>query len=255
MKPNLCLWRRVFLTGLLGSLPSLGMAGPVIVNFNSPIYTASNWQCFTGWVDGAPAMTFSDQNFLSPTAHYNTALPSSKFYGGASATGTGGLGPCKIADGGKSSEPDYFSASAHDPTGKVRLLVLWKQEDFLALKTGEVTLNAKTPISFNFWGGSGIVVSARLVVQLGSQYLISSELGISSGTRRFPVAISDPSSLQWYSYDPASSLDKIGSAELKPKLSGVTAVGIYAEGSSDGVKTPFVKFGNIIIQAATAKDG
>jgi hypothetical protein len=35
----------------------------------------------------------------------------------------------------------------------------------------------------------------------------------------------------------------------------VTAVGIYAEGSSDGVKAPFVKFGNIIIQAATAKDG
>ncbi len=66
MKPNLCLWRRVFLTGLLGSLPSLGTAGPVIVNFNSPIYTASNWQCFTGWVDGAPTMTFSDQNFLSP---------------------------------------------------------------------------------------------------------------------------------------------------------------------------------------------
>ena len=99
MKPNLCLWRRVFLTGLLGSLPSLGMAGSVIVNFNSPIYTASNWQCFTGWVDGAPTMTFSDQNFLSPTAHYNTALPSSKFYGGASATGTGGLGLCKIADG------------------------------------------------------------------------------------------------------------------------------------------------------------
>ena len=255
MKPGLGLWIRVCLIGLLGSLPSLGMAGPVIVNFDSPDYTASNWESFTGWINGTPTMPFSDHNFLSPTAHYNTALPSSKFYGGVSATGAGGLSHCRIADSGKPSESDYFAAAANDPAGKVRLLVLWKQEDFLALKTGEVTLNAKTPISFNFWGGGGIVVSTRLVVQLGSQYLISSELGISSGTRHFPVTISDPSSLPWYQYDPAGGLDKIGSAELKPKLSGVTAVGIYAEGSSDGVKTPFVKFGNIIIQAAAAKDG
>lgn len=255
MKPDLGLWERICLICLVCLLPSLGMAGPVIVNFNSPAYTASNWETFTGWIDGAPNMPFSDQKFLSPTAHYNLALPSSKFYGGASASGAGGLGPCKIADSSKPSEPDYFSASAHDPAGKVRLFVLWKQEDFLALKTGEVTLNAKTPISFNFWGGSGIVVSARLVVQLGSQYLISSELGISSGTRRFPVAISDPSSLEWFRYDPASSLDKIGPAEPKPKLSGVTAVGIYAEGSGDGGKAPFVKFGNIIIQATSTNDG
>jgi hypothetical protein len=173
-------------------------------------------------------ISFDLSTALSPVSGYTGGA----FYGGVTATGTNGL-----TNGLSVQNDNTFNGGGNDAVlfgrtatntlsgDKVTGVFMWKQSDFLTSSTGSVELSS---LSYTGrYNGTATGNEVRWVIQQGSTYIISSNVGLSNSITTFTTT--NLSTLSWFSYDPTTSITStIGStAIVNPSFSGVTATGLY----------------------------
>jgi hypothetical protein len=127
-------------------------------------------------------------------------------------------------------------------------LLLWKQEDFLnGYNTGSLTLAAGSTIALNLVTNAG-TTNGRAVVRVGSSYYISASV-VSSG--EIGLKSADLTTLSWFHYDPASSLNTIGSSFSLLSggvISNVKEVGFYfsVAGPTNAIRLDSVEFNAVV---------
>jgi len=226
----------------------------VIVDFNSANYTSSNFASMSGWTSGIASVPYSDSDYLYPAVNYDSSLPSAKFYGGAVTDGANGLTAYRVANGSGAWSVDNISVVSNSAGATVTQLVVWKQADFLALSSGYVAFASTTKVSLSLQAGtSRRSAAARLIIQQSGSYYVSEVIGTAVGTALSNISNVDPTQLDWFNYNPAN-LAEIGSSAMLPNLGGLTAVGIWAQGTVTASDTPAVSFGGLTINAAAVPE-
>lgn len=120
-------------------------------------------------------------------------------------------------------------------------LIFFKQADFLnyGSLSGGVTLNEDTPMSFYAKRTSGNPSEIGFVLQTSEQdnpfYIYTVEYNDSQqgGGAGHLLSLSDPTSVQWQSYDPLAGLNSIG-ANATPDFTKVTGMGVWFENERAG---------------------
>ncbi|MCC5807206.1 MAG: PEP-CTERM sorting domain-containing protein [Opitutales bacterium] len=109
-------------------------------------------------------------------------------------------------------------------------LVFFKQEDFSDFSTlpGGVRLSADTKLSFRVRRTGGNPSFVRFVIETDAGFFASSSTELSSGQANGVelVALADPTSTNWFTYDPATSISVVGGAS-NPDLTNVIGMGIW----------------------------
>lgn len=172
------------------------------------------------------------------------------FYGGADSSPSMNTGYAVFNNNFWGSDMDTMMfgrttgvTAGHVVTG----VTLWKKEDFIngSGETDEVTVT-----SFSF---TGLVTTwqstnraARFVLQQGSDYIISDNIGL-DGTFPMPTrTLNDLSSVNWFTYDPVTDFKVIGALVETPTFSGVTAAGLFLTAEATGeeaINLAFTQFG------------
>ncbi|HWL51749.1 MAG TPA: hypothetical protein VNQ90_04900 [Chthoniobacteraceae bacterium] len=223
----------------------------VVVSFHSGGYALTRYAHMSGYTSDTSSVPYSDTSYLSPPdgSNYNRSLPGALFYGGAATDGADGLTTYRVVEASGTWTVDRIYATSSSVDATVTQVVVWKQEDFLELTTGEVAFDSTTKVSLTLaTGGSGRTATARLVIQRSGDYYISEVIGTASGTPLSSIANVDPTQLDWFQYDPAN-LAVIGTQATLPDLAGLTAVGIWAKGTGTGTAAPGVAFGGLTVEA------
>ncbi len=187
---------------------------------------------------------------LSPSAGYSGT--SARFYGEVARTaGSGtftnvnGNSPQAIVLNNSSTDQLQFRLDG----STMSALFLWKQEDFLnGFNTGSLDLVEGSTIALNMVTNVG-TTNGRAVVRVNNSYYISSTV-VSSGATGLISA--DLTTLSWFNYDPASSLNTVGSSFSLVSgglISNVKEVGFYFSltGIQNAIRLDSVKFDAIVV--------
>ncbi len=183
-----------------------------------------------GFSAGAPLL-------LSPSSGYSGT--SATFYGEilrGAGTGTGTIG--YVSNSGSADRIDIKQNNSD-----VSALLLWKQTDFLnSLNTGTLNFGAGSTVTTTL-DTYVLGVPGRAVVKSAGGYYISSAIFSASGT----TAALDLTTLDWFSYDPASNLNTIGSAHSFSGgvIANVTEIGFFTgvtTGGANAVRVSSLEF-------------
>lgn len=240
---RLILFGAAFLAG--GITTSLGA---LIVDWGGNYVTASTvpFSNLNGTSTQYGGFSGGNPILLSPSSGYSGT--SATFYGQATVSGSfsGSTGITNDALNGDRIEIKQNSQA-------ISAVFLWKQTDFLnGLNGGTLNLAAGSSIGGNVVTyASG--VPGRAVLRLGSIYYISQS--VFTGTGAFSA---DLTTLNWFDYDPATSLTTIGSAAnifTGGQISNVTEVGYFTgvtNGASNAVRVSSVEFNAIAVPEPAA---
>lgn len=213
----------------LVAFPSLGSAG-LIVDF-SPTADAD----ISGPGKAGGEVAFSDTSVRSPAlgGANNYGGSNTTFYGGVAKTGAGIIDQHHIEAPSNLSwnfrlNPDDFPGGLTDTaTG----LILWQKADFLSGSGDTLNLTSSDSLSVSArrYGSAYGDTGVRFVMQEGSTYYISESQGIiPTGSGSITYTLADPTAANWFAYDPATSIQAVGSA-ASPSFSNLTSVGAWLD--------------------------
>jgi hypothetical protein len=121
----------------------------------------------------------------------------------------------------------------------------FRQADFADLSTlaGGVRLNADTSLSFRARRTGGNPSFARFVVETDAGFFVSSSTELTAGQANGVelIVLADPTSTNWFAYDPDASLSVIGGA-ASPDLNNVVGLGIWFDNVRAGDATSGMGF-------------
>jgi len=186
-------------------------------------------------------ITFDLNTPISPLAANYTG---GAFYGGVNGSPSLNYG-IQVANNNTNTAGNdalvFGRASGVDSSYTLTGLLLWKKDDFLA---GSGAGDNVTVTSLSYTGlwtsdTTPTALQARFVLQLGTYYIISDNVGLNAGTD--PHSLTDLSSVNWYYYNPSATLS-LGDIDTddgpisSPVFSSVTAAGLFlsAQGGDGG---------------------
>lgn len=179
-----------------------------------------------------------DFDLSTPITTSNAEYLGGAYYGGVVSANVASMSAgvsIRNAAFGDGTDAQIFGKAAAEIGYSATGVFLWKQANFLSgntVSTDNVTLTSMTYNAL-LLTGSGTNLEGRFVIQQGSSYMISNNIGLAAFAQ--VRTSSNLSSLTWFSYTPVAR--SIGSAAIgaqitSPSFSGVTAAGLYLSGES-----------------------
>lgn len=206
--------------------------------YSNPNVASPNTTQYGGFSSGNPLL-------LSPSSGYNgsgTAV-SATFYGAVVRTeGTENL---TTSGNGVFNNINGDRLEFKLNTGTISALVLWKQTDFLnGLNSGTLNMAAGSTLDLTLGTNANPTgTGGRAVVRSNGSYFIS-EIIVPNSILSLNK---DLTTLNWFSYNPASSINTIGASYNlagSGSISSVTEVGFYFDikGSPNAIRISSVEF-------------
>ena len=126
-----------------------------------------------------------------------------------------------------------FSSNTVTATSTSTVLTLWTKTGS-TFQNGFDTSNATLEsMSLTGRAGSSSGATVRFVIQLGSDYYISDNLGSLASTQT-TFSIASPGSTTWFSYSPTTDTATIGASASLSDFSDLNAVGFFWQRSANG---------------------
>ncbi|AHF94554.1 hypothetical protein OPIT5_20365 [Opitutaceae bacterium TAV5] len=218
----------------------------------SPDFVTSNQN--TQRSSSSGEIPFSLATPITPADGYDDTL----FYAGIKAIGTGGLNyGAKIVNddpyngGGNDTFVFGRTATGAQSGDQVTGVFIWKRSDFRTLATP--VSNPLTVEKLTFRGRVNGTVSsarARFVLKSGDSYIISDNMGLNTSYTSTPKVLSNLSSVNWYSYDPAD-INTIGPAVGSPDFTNIDGVGLFLTATNAGTGALLLAFSSFDAEGNT----
>lgn len=201
-------------------------AAPIVTWGPSSAYVGGNTNA-AGLSAGV--VPFSDTVARNPGPTYPNGQPSGTYYGGASAQNVGGITVWRVLNGASPVLDALNFGATLNNSETATGVFLWKQADFLnGLNTGNITLDSSNAFSASLnVSGSSTTGTARWLVQSAGSYYLSASFALTTTATSYSRG--NPTSTQWYNYDPVTSMTTVGSEWPIPTFSNITAVGVWIE--------------------------